>query len=226
MRYERHKNGGGKLTSAKVLVDPNSFVDRRSYVGDVGDVWESDLRTSRVTGYAIIREARLLRTKVDGGVLVKSDLSDCRVLGAPMITGAVIDRSTIRGGNIRGVIPENPKEGFCFLHDCLVEGGVIVGQPHLYGIHVHSNMRIGTGVWRRPPRYLHMDISENDIATIGVTESTAGYAYIGCKRKPMRVWQKKQNLWQKVGRWSDEMRDAVYQIFEQWQDEPLPGVKA
>jgi hypothetical protein len=204
---ERHKNGHGRILGMGVEIDSRSFLDRTSFVGDEADIWESHLFRSRVENRGMVHSSTLLRSSVTGNAKV---------------LGAFIQGSRIQGGSVRGPFNRlGPLVKGSVVKDHGFVGG---GDTVLRGVVIQKNMVVGTGSWKRDPRYVHFDITETDIMTIGITESTDGYAYIGCRRKPMTTWMKKQYLFQKIGHWTDEMRDRIYLTFEEWMDTPSPSV--
>jgi hypothetical protein len=207
MIFERVKNGNGKIFGSEAFVCPESYIDRVSFVADKADVWKSRLIKSKATGDARIR-ASLLEYSDVASEVVQSHLMWAKVSGGSIL-GSYVENSVIEGGNIRGA-----KVIDCTVRDnAVVEKGAIVK-----GFTLDKKMRISTGVWLRPPRYFEID---NEIAQIGITESSDGYAMIGCTRKKMSAWIKKRTLWIKSGGWTEQMGLDLEEIFSFWLDTPM-----
>jgi hypothetical protein len=216
MNFERH--GRGKKFGGAAEVCPNSFLCPTSFAADDADIWESFIFASKVTGNSKLRRAQLEMCQIgsDGGKveIVESKLRHTSVTGGTALK-CFIDDSTISGnpyfrGSGRGITIVGAR----------ISGDVVLeGEAGIFGATLSGKMRIGFGGWTRAPRHFEFN---NEIAEIGVTESTDGFAYIGCKRKLMTSWIRKRNLFLTAGGWSQEMGERLQRTFEEWLDVPIP----
>lgn len=220
MIYER-ANGGGKIYGQNAEVCPVSVLDRDSFVDGEVDIWQSELIGSHVRDFTQIRASHLTNTSVGCSRLnteiVQSRLIDSRVRGG-IVIGALVLGSKIRG---RARIKGDTSRGGVKIIGSTVKGDAVVeGDAIIKGITLKEWMRVSTGVWLREPRYFNL--AEPEMADVGITESTDGYAHIACQRRPMADWIKKRKLWIKAGGWTEEMGLRLKHLFEEWLDTKIP----
>jgi hypothetical protein len=204
MVINRHKRG---KASVDADVCPDSLMDKDSYADRGARIWHSNISQSWIEGKVLdsaIRSSRILAA----GEVVCSTIIDSTVDGGA-VYGSHVQNSIVSGGLIRNgkVISSE------------VSGGTIQGGAVVFGFNVDRDMRIGDGLWGRPPRYIEID---NASTHIGVTESTDGFAYIACQRKRMETWVKGKARFGKVMGWSDDVLDLLDATFTDWLNNPMP----
>lgn len=216
MLYQRYKNGSGKIFGETAEIDGDSLLDRQSFIGDTADIWQSKIFSSRVQGKARLRNAIVENTSV--GVAQGTGLTE--VVHSHLVQsdfwngqafGAYLENSTVR----HSVRIAGHGKGVKVINSTLENEATVTGEAVLYGLTIGGKMRIGEGIWERPPRYFYL---RNDIADIGITESVNGQAFVGCTSKKMNDWIKKRYLWQKASGWTDEMITTLKLLFESWLD--------
>lgn len=196
----RHRHTRGQVLDLSSEVCPNSVLDK-AQVSTGSDVYVSNIRTSW------IEQSRLIRCLVEesdvyGSLITHSVVAKTKLYNANVID-SLIHGSTIEGGDFRGAEVIN----------CTVEAGWI-GNAKIEGLTIVDPIRIGTGYWTRLPGYFEIN---NEVASgVIVTESTNGYAYIGCIRKPMKLWIKGSKRFQKVIGWDDGTRELIVETFREW----------
>lgn len=182
----KHRHTRGMVLDLNSEVCPNSYL-KNSKVGTETDIYCSYLEDSWV------EYSNLVMTSV-----VRGDISTSKIY-----EGSVFE-STLKGVTSRGGI----------FFNCNIDADVVVGNAVLNGLTITEDMRIGVGNWTRVPR--RFEINDSVATGVIVTESTDGCAYIGCQRKPMRIWIKGAKRFQKVIGWDDESIDLVCTTFEDW----------
>lgn len=213
MLYERHSNG--KIFGDEVEICGNSKMDRVSFIADTADVWESHLIKSKVENDAILQVVYADSAKFFGGLTVFSNVRNSEIHGGK-ISGASIEQgSIILNGRIRGTVDKPVR----ILNSTVKDNALIENSAEIHGITLSQFMRIGEGVWERPPRYLHI---ENENLRLGVSESIDGRAYIGCRLKSMNRWIRKRRQFAKAVGWDIETTNLIMRTFEEWLDTPIP----
>jgi hypothetical protein len=206
MIYLRHKNGNGKYYGYDAVIDCDSYLGKNSRLFDKADVWQSQIIDSAVAYTSKVRNSVLLHSKV-GSEHYESEVVDSR-----------LKHSFVEGGTVLGAVLTN---AYVSSH-CVVTGGylenahlrdavIIENQAIVKNVMLHGKMRIGYGTWERPPRYFEI---KDDVIDCGVTESTEGFAYIGCQRKKIKDWLHKKHLFGKVEGWSDDLIDEIGKLGE------------
>jgi hypothetical protein len=203
MVINRHSRGKASINAD---VCPTSILDKDSFADAGSTIWHSNISKSWIQGKVLgsaIRESRILAGEVVSSTIIGSTLNDGRIYGSH-VQDSIINGGLIRGGRVMS---------------CEISGGTIQGGAVVFGLHVHSDMRIGSGLWGREPRYF--EIQTGSVKT-AITESTDGSAYINCQCKPMAVWIKGKRRFGKTMGWSDEVLDLLETRFTEWLDNPLP----
>lgn len=211
-RYTR-----GKIIGEDVMVSTSIF-DRDSYAAQEADIWQTELRTSRVRYDSKVR-ASLLEFSDVGCSRLPSEVVQSRLIRSQVRGGSVIN-AFVENSRIKGMAIVRGHQGGVKILNSTVKGHAIVeGDAILRGITVDRYMRIGAGVWVRPPRY--ETFVEPEMAEVGVTESIDQTAYVGCTRKPIAQWIRGKYRFGKAVRWSKEMCDRLALTLEEWADIPL-----
>ncbi len=219
MKHFRHRNGNGKKFGLSEVC-ASSFLDKKSFAGTGANVWQSNLKESSAQGNCLVLDSDLDKTSIgemqssNSPVCSKSKLFRSVVTGNAKVFGAEIYSSIITD-NVLIRVKDNIAIDNCKLSDNVV----IEGNSILKNIVLNGKMRIGGGVWERPPRYTEI-ITENG-SHLGVTEAKDGFAYIGCTPKLMSKWIKKRTLWRKIDGWTMDTANSLKLIFEEWLDEPV-----
>ncbi len=208
MIFLRHKNGNGKVWGLTADIDRDSFLDKSSNLFDDSDVWQSRIIDTTIAFDSKVRNSVLLHSKV-GSQYFESEITDSR-----------LKYSFIEGGKVLGAVVNNSyvsqncvvKGGY--LENCHLTGSVVIeNQPILKNVRLYGQMRIGYGTWERTPRYLHL---KTDTIDCGVTESSDGYAYIGCQRKKIKDWLKGAKRYSAIAGWNEEMTETVIKQLQEW----------
>jgi hypothetical protein len=204
----KHRHTRGDVLDLNSEVCKDSFLNN-SKIAEQSDVYSSTLKDSWV------EYSDIVRSYVTGGDIKNSRLI-MSVVGRSSLDGVRAYDSTIydsdlanvniRGGSIKG---------------CIIRSDVWIGNAELIGLHIDKPMRIGTGTWTRVPRTL--ELNDEIVQNVIVTESTDGHAYVGCCRKPIDRWLKGAKRFQRVMGWTDETAGLICRTFEEWLDNPLPN---
>lgn len=195
-----HRHTKGKVLDLNSEVCPNSYLDNTKvaqgvevYVSKLHRCWVETSDVNRCWGIA---------SRVEGSTLTlstinRSDIADSKIYDSS------VENSKIYGANLRGATIINSK---------IIDAWI--GNATVSNVTIEGDIRIGTGYWTRSPRFF--TINTADIKNVVVTESTNGWAYIGCTRKPMRTWIKGAERFRKVIGWDTETKDLVVSHFEEW----------
>ena len=193
--------GRGKLIGS----DVNCFesnLDALSYAASNSFLYRVDAkRTSIDAGH--IERSTLEKCHVNGGIITHSNLLDTYVENSTVATSRIrrsrIDNAIVIGSRI---------------YNSTVGKGAVVQNASVFNFSVLPLMKIGCGTWHRQPRFLRVTKDEYDI---GVTESTDGHAYIGCRRKPIERWLKGRERFAQVMGWPKDIIDEIADEITQWQ---------
>lgn len=217
MIYER-ANGGGKIFGMEVFVCADSYVDRESFTAGNANIWNSEIRQSKVVGDSRIRNSKVEDFSEIGASRLPVEIVQSHVIHSKLtggsITGALVVDSRITGlAQVRG-----NNEGAKIIGSTLKGRVIVEGSAIVKGIILEKRMRIVNGVWLKPPRYFEFD---NEVAQIGVTESVNGEAMVGCRNHKMTDFIKKRKLYMNVMKWPEEMITTIKHRMESWLDVPV-----
>lgn len=195
-----HRHTRGRVIDLNGEVCPNSYLDNTTVSTD-GEVYNSWLQDSWVQ-YGTVFRSTVGATKLDGSSVLSSKIWNCEIENSKVYE-SLIESSEIRTANVRGAVIKNSKVSLAW-----------VGKAVLDGVYIDQAMRIGVGVWTAPPRYFEID--DGIAVGVGITESTDGHAYVGCRRRPIKTWINGAKRFQKVMGWKGETVDMIVQNLKQW----------
>lgn len=199
-RVLRHPNGGAAKFGLEVHVSPDSYCDHRSVIRGNSAVFSSTLLNGLADG------CNVFNSTLDRSCAINSTLaeSSCLRLYAKEVVLHKVDAL----GDGTGIL----------LKEVVAENCKLYGTWTLDG-----NARISTGIWYRAPRFLRI-LGEG--VDFGLTESTGGYAMLGCFRKPLtELLHAGPRLGNKRGWTADQIR-AAKEFYESLADIPMEGVRA
>lgn len=201
-RVMRHANGGALKFGTEVHVSPDSYCDRATELGGDCAILQCTLKNS------IITDSKVFDCAGESVWLSRSVCSKSSLQGV-FAHECILDR----------VIASNEgSEGILTLKDVVAENCELHGSWKLEGI-----ARIPTGCWFRPPRFLHITGDNN--VSVGLTESTDGYALMACWRKPITSWLRAGPRLGRLHGWSSEQIRAAKEFYESLADCPVEGVR-
>lgn len=214
--FGRHPNGNGKIFGF-AEADAATKLDKHSAIHDEVQIYNSLVINSIIRGNAVIHDATIRNSLIDGNAMVLGALvADSQVTDNARVIGkktTSVNHSTI-GGKAR-IFGEAD-----IFHATILDAS-IYGDAFLEGqkekLYFQGQFRIGTGKWiDRLPRIYRFSGME-----ISLTESTDGYAYIGCWRMKMEEWIKKGNKLGKKHGWKPESVEIATLIFKEWMQSPI-----
>lgn len=195
-----HRHTKGRILDLNSEVCRNSYLDD-SLIGEKADVYQSYLKRSWTDN------SKLIKVKAED-----ADIRGCELFSSSVdssaVTNCTIYASSILYSNLNGVQARGS-----VIYGCTIDADVQVGEAELVGLTISRPMRIGVGFWDRVPRSFEI---KNDIANFVVTESTDGYSYVGCQRKPMARWIKGKERYRKMMGWPQEIIDEIEANFLEW----------
>ena len=205
MIHHRHTRG--------VVLDLNSEVCPASY-----------LENTKIASGADVYISRLHNSWVEQSNIVRTAANHCKFNGSTTILstveGSQIVDSKVYDTNIQKSILTNVNCRGSFIKDCNLSN-CWIGQASLDGLDIHEDMRIGVGHWTRAPRFF--TLNDDIVQNVGVTESTNGWAYVGCTARSMSQWIKGKKRYQRVMGWSSEMMDYIESNFREWMRDTYGG---
>jgi uncharacterized protein YjbI with pentapeptide repeats len=158
--------------------------------------YDSWIEHSHVTRSHLER-ADIEHTELVLTVVENSEITNSRVYDS-LIKDSQIENANVRAANIAG---------------CKITSGWIQNAT-LVGVTIDQDIRVGCGTWTSTPR--SFVLNDDNVKNIVVTESTDGYAYVGCTKRPMLHWIKGKARYQKVMGWTNEMMDLIEANFRTW----------
>ena len=197
----RHVNGGATKIGTEVHVSADSFADINSALGGSTNVFNSSVIHSHLNCCNVF-DSVLVWANGKMSVYSKSSLQNV------ILNSSVVDRVKILGSD-----PFKPLR----LWDVVAENCELYGNWTLEG-----NARIPTGIWHRAPRYKR--ITGDNGVSVGLTESTEGYALMACWRKPITKWLKYGPRLGTKHRWTAQQIEDARLFFQELLDVRIEGV--
>lgn len=200
-RIIRHPNGGGEKVGDGVHVSPDTFCNEESSLLGTTSMFHSSAMFIRIRDCQVF--SSVLRVVfADQSVFCQSTLQDVQC------KDVILDNVTATGNTA-------PMISLLTLEGVVAENCELVGDWALIG-----NARIPTGRWTRAPRFCRIT-GENGV-DFGLTESTDGYAMLGCWRKPLTELLKAGPRLGIKHHWDDAQIRTARDFFQQLLDDPQP----
>lgn len=202
LAYLRHNRGGGRLFDESEACE-RSFVDRASVIKDESSVWQSKIVASKIIEQSVVTNAVIERSIVAATVFSGGTARDS-LIACELVSGNVrIENSRVTG-----------KSRVCHtarLFNVRVKNLTVKGNARLIDwgdkeIDFHHGY-ISRGIWRRPPRVFRVS------ATITVTESVPGFAFVHCRELPLTKWLRIGNRYGAACNWTRDEILATRKIF-------------
>ncbi len=205
-----HRNGRGRLYNF-AEANESSFIEESS-LHDNSQVFDSIIAAgSIVRGSSIVSNAEIVNSVIEDSVIAgqyRLKIENCIIRNGVFVGGnAFIKDSEISDGArifddskiVCASVSQASIYGRAEIHGTLQEKTIIDGL-----------LRVPSGLWSRPPRYYRYDFG------VSLTESTDGYALIGCLRKKINVWVKNRYKFAEFHGWTKADANHAAEILTEW----------
>lgn len=193
----RHKNGGGKKYGNDCEVSADTYLDRKSSVGDAVEVYTSLIYGSLITNDSLVSNARIHSSTIK---------DQCRIVGSGPGVNIVNSELT---GNTR-------VWGHAVIMDVTLENVRVYGNAILQGPwELREFVRVHRGIWLKPPRYVLIDAENIDTV---ISECVPGFAHIGCFCRSYTDWFRpgyRQMIGKRSG-WTSQQVEFTFDTFSTW----------
>lgn len=193
----RHKNGGGRVFGNDASADADTYLDRKSSIGDSAETYDARIYNSQIYDSAIVHRASVWDSSIGG---------TSRILGGEK--GAVLADCSLLGDTR---ISENPTIYGVFLRNARVFGDAVLEGNWS----IDEFVSIHRGMWVQPPRY---KVIEGDNIRVVLSECVDDHFHLGCWCLPREIWFRpgyRQRLGAHSG-WTPAQVECAFNTFSSW----------
>lgn len=205
-----HRIGRGRLYDY-AEANESSFIEKSS-LHDTSQVFDSIIaENSIIRGNSIISNAEIVNSIIEDSVISgqhRLKIENSVIRNGVVVSGNAIIKDSVIADGAR--IFDDAKIQYANISQASIYGNAeIIGTAQQKTV-IDGFLRVPTGLWARSPRYFRYDFG------VSLTESTDGYALVGCLRKKINVWVKNRYKFAEFHGWTKKDADHAAEILTEW----------